>query len=371
MKNSEPSPCCCSTTSLAPEPEPPRTDLAWIDGVVDTPAGPVPRVRTTLTGADRIGTWKVRWGIGRGRYLVEPGLYAVGSPTADAPVLVSANYKMSFDVLRSQLAGRDAWILVLDTKGINVWCAAGKGTFGTEELLHRIDAARLEHVIEHRKLIVPQLGATGVSAYRVKAASDFRVTFGPVRASDLPAFLDAGNKATAAMRSVSFGLAERCVLIPVELIPAVKFGLLAAVVLTLLSGLGPGGFSLSRVLSPGLSSGTILLGAWIAGVVAVPLLLPWLPGRSFSLKGVWIGLILAIAIGWSLHVRGESAPNWIAAVSWLLMVPAVMSFVAMNFTGSSTFTSLSGVLREMRVAIPFQIGSAAAGLILWLVSLYM
>ena len=75
-------------------------------------------------------------------YRVEPGLYAVGSPTADSPVLVSANYKMSFDRLRSALPGVDAWILVLDTKGINVWCAAGKGTFGTDELVRRIEAAR-------------------------------------------------------------------------------------------------------------------------------------------------------------------------------------------------------------------------------------
>ena len=67
-------------------------------------------------------------------YKVDPGLYALGAPDADSPVLVSANFKMSFDLLREALPGRNAWILVLDTDGINVWCAAGKGTFGTEEL---------------------------------------------------------------------------------------------------------------------------------------------------------------------------------------------------------------------------------------------
>ena len=77
---------------------------------------------------------KVRWGIGRMNYRVDPGLYSLGNPDALSPVLVSANYKMSFDRLRESLPGRNAWILVLDTDGVNVWCAAGKGTFGTEEL---------------------------------------------------------------------------------------------------------------------------------------------------------------------------------------------------------------------------------------------
>ena len=68
-------------------------------------------------------------------FRVEPGLYALGDPSTSSPVLVTANYKMSFDRLRSSLPGRDTWILVLDTKGINVWCAAGKGSIGTDELV--------------------------------------------------------------------------------------------------------------------------------------------------------------------------------------------------------------------------------------------
>ena len=76
-------------------------------------------------------------------YKVDPGLYALGEPNADSPVLVSANYKLSFDALRSALPGRNFWILVIDTDGINVWCAAGKGTFSTEELVSRIESSGL------------------------------------------------------------------------------------------------------------------------------------------------------------------------------------------------------------------------------------
>jgi hypothetical protein len=114
--------------------DPPSTTEPWVLGTLDTPVRVVPRVDTRLRPTDHLGTWRVRWGIGRMRYRVDPGLYAVGQPTPDSPVLVFANYKMSFDGLRSQLAGVDAWVLVLDTQGVNVWCAAGKGTFGTKWL---------------------------------------------------------------------------------------------------------------------------------------------------------------------------------------------------------------------------------------------
>ena len=86
-----------------------------------TPAGLVSRVRTDLQFADRLGAVKARLGINRMNYKIAPGLYAVGNPTKDSPVLVSANYKMSFDHLRSSMPGRDAWIMGLDTRGLPLW----------------------------------------------------------------------------------------------------------------------------------------------------------------------------------------------------------------------------------------------------------
>ena len=97
-----------------------------------------------LTWRDRVAHWKARWGMGRMHMSVTPGLYRLGAPDRQAPVFVTANYKLSFDALRSNLAGLDAWILVLDTKGVNVWCAAGKGTFGTEELVRRVRQTELD-----------------------------------------------------------------------------------------------------------------------------------------------------------------------------------------------------------------------------------
>ena len=118
-------------------------------------------VSSTLTARDRRGHILARLGQNREGYRVAPGLYSLGSPGPDSPVIVTANYTLSFDAVRSSLPGWDTYILVLDTKGINVWCAAGKGTFGTEELINRIRKTGLSSVVTHHRIILPQLGAPG------------------------------------------------------------------------------------------------------------------------------------------------------------------------------------------------------------------
>ncbi len=319
----------------------------------------IQQVPTELSRTDRLGHWKARWGLGRMKYMVEPGIYAVGNPDSDSPVFVSANYKMSFDCLRSQLSGQNGWLLVLDTQGINVWCAAGKGTFGTDELVSRIENVGLVEIVNHRTLIVPQLGATGVSAHEVKQQSGFRVVYGPVRAEDLPAFLDAGMKADNRMRRMNFTLWDRTVLIPVEIVMWSKYAIFVAVSLFLLAGLNKGGYSISLAANDGLASAILLLASFLAGAIFGPMLLPWLPGRAFSAKGLWIGLAAALGL-WFFNFKSFDT------FAWLLIIPAVTSFVVMNFTGASTYTSLSGVRREMRIAVPLQLLCAIAGVGLWL-----
>ena len=219
---------CCDETQLQ---TPPANDTlaTCITGSIHTPAGEVPQLKTDLNFADRIGACKMRLGIGRMRYRVNPGLYAVGNPTLESQVLVSANYKLSLDHLRSNLGGVDAWIMVLDTKGVNVWCAAGKGTFGTDEIIRRIESTNLPEIVSHNVLIVPQLGAPGVAAHEVRKRSGFRVVYGPVRAKDIPAFLEAKMKATPEMRQVQFNLLDRIAIIPVELFHWAKYALIIAI----------------------------------------------------------------------------------------------------------------------------------------------
>ena len=307
-------------------------------------------------------------GVGRMDYAVDPGLFALGSPDGGSPVLVTANYKMSFDCLREALPGRNVWILVLDTLGINVWCAAGKGTFGTEELLRRIEAAGLKDVVKHRDLILPQLGAPGVSAHLVRKRSGFKVHYGPILARDLPAYLEAGLRATAEMRRKNFPLRERAVLIPIELVAAQKPAMVIIPLLLLISGFGGEGGFVRNVIRDGLFSLTAFLLAVFSGAVLTPLLLPYLPGRAFSVKGLAVGLTAAVLLLLAWGGDADSRRDVLLGVAWLLLIPAFSAFLAMNFTGASTYTSLSGVKREMRWALPLKICAGLLGVAVLLLS---
>jgi len=328
---------------------------------------------TLLNWHDIIGHWRVRCGIGRMSYKSEPGLYSLGNPNKDSPVLVTANYKLTVDRVRVQLTGRNVWILVLDTKGVNVWCAAGKGTFGTDELVSRIESSNLSKYVNHKNLIVPQLGATGVSAHQVKKKSGYNVKFGPIRAEDLPEYIDNGMVASAEMRKVDFPISERAVLIPADLVLWGRNAVIVGIVLMLIGGLNNGTYNLHNIFTVGLTFGLQLLITFAASVVFGTLLLPWLPGRAFAIKGLWIGLVCFICI--ILFGPNYGLSNiysyWLNFISWGLICLSLSSFVVMNFTGSSTYTSLSGVLKEMKYAVPIQITAVVIGLILLIIGRFI
>ena len=316
-----------------------------------------------LTLYDILGSWKARWGINRMNFKVEPGLYSIGSPDSSSPVLVTANYKMSFDSLRKELNGLNAWILVLDTKGVNVWCAAGKGTFGTRELQNRIAIVQLDKVVSHRTVILPQLGAPGISAHEVLKYSGFKVVYGPVKAMDVKEFINSGMKATTEMRTVRDSAYDRLVLSPVELVSTFKVSLMIFGILFLLNLLGFGPFGFVDFYA--------YVGAVLVGCVLTPVLLPWIPGRAFAWKGWLLGFIWAVVVNALNGWMADPQYSLLRALGYLLILPSTAAFFAMNFTGCSTFTSFSGVLKEMRIAVPAIIVSIFLGIVLILVNSFV
>ena len=304
-----------------------------------------------LMPSDHWDHFMARLGVKRNAHRVEPGLYALGNPGPDSPVFVTANYALSFDALRSALEGVDGYILVLDTKGINVWCAAGKGTFGTDEIVLRVMITHLDEVVRHRKLILPQLGAPGVAAHEVKKRTGFWVEYGPVRATDLPGYLQT-HMASADMRRVHFTLRDRLVLIPVDVL-RLLLPMLAVTVILYFAG----GFILSLAV----------ISTVLVGTALFPILLPWLPTHNFSTKGFILGGLVALPFALSVFLQH---PGWVwwwqagQALGYLLAMPAVIAYIALNFTGSSTFTSRSGVKREMFAYIPAMAWTFGIGIIL-------
>ena len=219
------------------------------------------RGSSVWTWRDRLGAIKVRFGIRRMSYAVQSGLYAVGAPGPDSPVFVTANYKLSFDHLRRALRDITGWILVLDTKAVNVWCAASEGNFSAAELVRRLREVQLDEVVSHRKLILPQLSAPGVNAFEVTRLSGFHVVYGPVYARDIPRFLAAGNTASPEMRRIHFRWHERLAVAPLELVIHFRRMLLTGVALAFLSGVTSSGFSPAIVILVARAEGR----GWIDG----------------------------------------------------------------------------------------------------------
>jgi hypothetical protein len=207
------------------------------------------------------------------------------------------------------------------------------------------------------------LGAPGVCAGEISKSSGFKVTYGPVKAKDIKEFIHSGSQATTAMRTVQFTLRDRVALIPMQLVGSVKKTVIVFGILFVLN--------LFAAIPFGRIDFYAYMGAWVTGCVITPVLLPWIMGRSFAWKGWLLGLIWALVFhvlnGW-LQIPAYSL---VRAIGYMLVLPSISSFYAMNFTGSSTYTSLSGVMKEMKIAVPIIIVSTSIGMILLILNTYM
>jgi 2-polyprenyl-3-methyl-5-hydroxy-6-metoxy-1,4-benzoquinol methylase len=204
---------------------------------------------------------------------VRIGLYAVGWPDENSPVLVTGNFDLTVRRLVKAIDGQvNVWVLVADSAGINVWCAAGGGYFTAEKVIAAVKSSHLEEVVRHHALILPQLCANGVDGWRIRKETGWGVHWGPAKASDIPTYLEGKRKKTDAMRWVRFPLKDRLEMVTVIL------GLYALLILLPVfifwrSMFWPVTFSLL-----GLS--------YFYAVVH-----PWLPGRDGLFKSIPLTLI--------------------------------------------------------------------------------
>ena len=244
------------------------------------------------------------------------------------------------------------------TKGIKVWCAAGKGTFGTHELISKINSTHLASVVTHKNIILPQLGAVGVAAHIVAEKTDFKINFGPVRASDIKDYLKSNKTATDKMRTVHFGIIDRIVLIPVELVATLPKLIFLFGVLFILN-LFNIGFALKESVA--------FSGAVFIGCVLTPILLPYIPFKAFSLKGAILGALFSV---WLVFFSSFNF-KIVETIVYFLLITSISAYLSLNFTGCSTYTSPSGVNKEMRFALPIIIISCEIGVLLFIVNIFV
>ncbi len=246
------------------------------------------------------------------------GLRSIGSPDRDAPVLVTCNFDLTVRRVIRALQGLDCYLLVADSRGINVWCAAGGGKLTAYSVSSVVKTSRIAEKVNHRTLILPQLSAAGVDIARVEEETGWHCRFGPTYAQDITAYLGANLCKTDGMRRVTFPLAARLEM-------AVMWaGLLSAVVVI------PAVIVDWRLLPGVLAmiwSFALFLFAFFRQVLRS------IPGRTGLAKVFFLGLVGAAGV----VVYGLVLGDWSAGsiVGWCLGIVGVALVLGFDLAGTS------------------------------------
>ncbi len=132
------------------------------------------------------------------------GLVRIGSPGRDSPVLLTGNFRLTVARVKRALEGLDAYLLVANSRGVNVWCAATGGLLTNHDVISVLKTSGIDGLVDHRRVILPQLAATGIEGKAVHRKTGWKVVWGPVEAAAIPEFLGSGLVKTREMRVITF-----------------------------------------------------------------------------------------------------------------------------------------------------------------------
>jgi NAD-dependent dihydropyrimidine dehydrogenase PreA subunit len=251
-------------------------------------------------------------------FSTKTGLRRIGHPGPDSPVFVTSNFDLTVRRVTRALQGLDCYLLVGDSKGINVWCAAGGGIFNAHSVISVLKTSRIAEKVNHRTLILPQLSAPGIDVTRVTRETGWHCKFGPVYAEDIPAYVVARFKKTEAMRRARFPLRER-----------LEMAVMVAGPLSILAGIPVAIFSLQSL--PGamalIWSFALLLFAFYHQAMRT------VPGSIGLAKTLALGLVGAAGVG----AYGLTVGGWTlgAVVGWSLGILGVALALGFDLDGAT------------------------------------
>ncbi|MGA2369393.1 MAG: HgcAB-like fusion protein [Candidatus Korobacteraceae bacterium] len=141
-------------------------------------------------------------------YPTPPRLIRIGNPGRKSPVLVTSNYDLTVRRVCRALRSVDCYLLVAPAGGIDVWCAAGGGKFTIDGIISILKTSRIAELVDHRRLVLPQLCANGINLFDVRRRTSWSAVFGPVDATSIPEYLK-GRRRTEPMMRVTYNVRER------------------------------------------------------------------------------------------------------------------------------------------------------------------
>jgi ferredoxin len=257
------------------------------------------------------------------------GLVKLGKPDRHSPVLLTANYLLTVSRVKRALAGTNAFLLVANSKGINVWCAATGGHLTTHEAISALKTSGIEQLVDHRRVILPQLAAAGINAAMVKQRSGWQVVWGPVYARDIPAFLRGGCQKTPAMRQVEFSWKQRIEMaiawaFPISMIPGI-----------IMVSFWP---EVAAILA------SLVWGLYLLIFICFPVYSHWLSSKGKRVGFIFFdfgrgGLQLIVwgiaIIGLAIYSVLSSDHSWAVFLSWAIISLFLVFVVSLDLMGST------------------------------------
>jgi NAD-dependent dihydropyrimidine dehydrogenase PreA subunit len=246
------------------------------------------------------------------------GLRVIGRPGPEAPVFLTCNFDLTVRRVTRALRGIDCYLLVAPSQGINVWCAAGGGKLNVHSVVSVLKTSGIDHKVNHRTLILPQLSAPGIDVARVEAETGWRCKFGPVYARDIPAYVAAGFHKDPEMRQARFPLGDR---LQMAVMWAAPLSIVAAIPLVLFS---PESLWGALALIWGFS---LFLFAFYDPVMQS------VPGSIGLVKTLVLGLVGVLGV----VLYGRLVAGWTPAsiVGWSLGILAVALVLGFDLDGTS------------------------------------
>jgi len=242
---------------------------------------------------------------------VTPGLRRIGTPDRDSPIVVTGNFHLTVRRVEKALVSQHCYLLVVQSKGINVWCASAGGELNTHSIISALKTSNIKSLVDHRELILPQLAAPGIDTKLLKKVSGWKGKWGPVYAGSLPGFLANGRTQNQDQRRVNFDLPFR-----IEMLFAMN------------SLLWLFFFAIALAIHPAWAAVMTLI-FWGAGFIlyAGYYLLPFNSGWS---KALMLSIVsIALLVGISIHTTGEP---W-HYTGWMIFTALVIFSIGFDLKG--------------------------------------
>ena len=122
---------------------------------------------------------------------VKPGIYELGKPDEESPLLVTGNFALTYFLVKED-AGKmkePSWLLVADSEATSIESAVAGRKFTVDKITDSIKETSVKDKVRHKSIIIPGYAAR-LSGELEDALKDWRVFVGPRDSSAIKDFIE-------------------------------------------------------------------------------------------------------------------------------------------------------------------------------------